>query len=64
MKDYREVCARWARAAGATRTSIKVVVSGDPLSTRQWRRHGSGQRLMREDANRHLDLELSSMSRL
>jgi len=64
MKDYREGVRRRARAAGRDPDSIKVLFLAFPLVDTTMEAARERRRLMREDANRHLDLALSSMSRL
>ena len=64
MKDYREGVRRRARAAGRDPDSIKVLFLAYPLVDTTMEAARERQRLMRENANRHLDLALSSMSRL
>jgi alkanesulfonate monooxygenase SsuD/methylene tetrahydromethanopterin reductase-like flavin-dependent oxidoreductase (luciferase family) len=64
MKDYREGVRRRARAAGRDPNSIKVLFLAYPLVDTTMEAAQERQRLRQEDANRHLDLALSSMSRL
>jgi len=64
MKDYREGVRRRARAAGRDPDSIKVLFLAYPLVDTTMEAARERQRLRQEDANRHLDLALSSMSRL
>jgi len=64
MKDYREGVRRRARAAGRDPDSIKVLFLAYPLVDTTMDSARERQHLMREDANRHLDLALSTMSRL
>ena len=64
MKDYREGVRRRARAAGRGPDSIKVLFLAYPLVDTTMEAERERQRLRQEDANRHLDLALSSMSRL
>ena len=64
MKAYRETVRRSAVAAGRDPDTIKLLFLAYPLvdttmAAAQERRH-----LLRQDANRHLDLQLSTMSRL
>src|SRR6185295_16248134 len=64
MKDYREGVRRRARAFGRDPDSVKVLFLAYPLVDMTMEAAQERRRLMREDANRHLDLALSSMSRL
>ncbi len=64
MKDYREGVRRRARAAGRDPDSIKVLFLAYPLVDTTMDAARERRRLMRDDANRHLDLALSTMSRL
>jgi len=64
MKDYREGVRRRARAAGRDPDSIKVLFLAYPLVDTTMEAARERQRLRQEDADRHLDLALSSMSRL
>jgi alkanesulfonate monooxygenase SsuD/methylene tetrahydromethanopterin reductase-like flavin-dependent oxidoreductase (luciferase family) len=64
MKDYRDGVRRRARAAGRDPDSIKVLFLAYPLVDTTMDAAQERRRLMREDANRHLDLALSTMSRL
>ena len=61
MKDYREGVRRRARAAGRDPDSIKVLFLAYPLVDTTMEAARERQRLRQEDANRHLDLALSSM---
>jgi alkanesulfonate monooxygenase SsuD/methylene tetrahydromethanopterin reductase-like flavin-dependent oxidoreductase (luciferase family) len=64
MKDHREGVRRRARAAGRDPDSIKVLFLAYPLVDTTMDAARERRRLVREDANRHLDLALSTMSRL
>jgi FMN-dependent oxidoreductase (nitrilotriacetate monooxygenase family) len=64
MKAYRANVRRRAAAAGRDPDKVKVLFLAYPLvDTTMEAAHGR-RRLMHEDANRHLDMQLSSMSRL
>ena len=64
MKDYREGVRRRARDAGRDPDSIKVLFLAYPLIDTTMEAARERRRLRQEDANWHLDLTLSSMSRL
>jgi alkanesulfonate monooxygenase SsuD/methylene tetrahydromethanopterin reductase-like flavin-dependent oxidoreductase (luciferase family) len=64
MKQYRVDVRRNAVAAGRDPDSIKVLFLAYPLVDTTMDAARDRRRLMREDAARHLDLQLSSMSRL
>jgi FMN-dependent oxidoreductase (nitrilotriacetate monooxygenase family) len=64
MKAYRAGVRRRAAAAGRDPDTIKVLFLAYPLVDTTMDAAQERRRLMREDANRHLDMQLSSMSRL
>jgi long-chain alkane monooxygenase len=64
MKAYRANVRRRAAAAGRDPDSVKVLFLAYPLIDTTMEAAQDRRRLMREDANRHLDMQLSGMSRL
>lgn len=64
MKAYREAVRRHAVAAGRDPDQVKVLFLANPLVDTTMEAAQERRRLAREDANRHLEMQLSSMSRL
>jgi FMN-dependent oxidoreductase (nitrilotriacetate monooxygenase family) len=64
MKAYREKVRRLAVAAGRDPNTIKVLFLVFPLIDVTMEAAQERRRLLREDANQHLDLQLSTMSRI
>ena len=64
MKAYRANVRRRAAAAGRDPDKVKVLFLAYPLVDTTMEAAHDRRRLMHEDANRHLDMQLSSMSRL
>ena len=64
MKAYRENVRRRAAAAGRDPDTVKVLFLTYPLVDTTMEAARERRRLMREDANRHLEMQLSGMSRL
>jgi FMN-dependent oxidoreductase (nitrilotriacetate monooxygenase family) len=64
MKAYRANVRRRAAAAGRDPDKVKVLFLAYPLVDTTMEAARERRRLMHEDANRHLDMQLSSMSRL
>src|SRR6267154_3759938 len=64
MKAFRDGVRRRARAAGRDPDSIKVLFLAYPLVDTTMEAARERRRLLREDANQHLDMQLSTMSRL
>jgi FMN-dependent oxidoreductase (nitrilotriacetate monooxygenase family) len=64
MKAYRQTVRRAAVAAGRDPDTIKLLFLAYPLVDTTMAAAQERRRLLREDANRHLDLQLSTMSRL
>src|SRR5262249_41080757 len=64
MKAYRENVRRRAAAAGRDPDNVKVLFLAYPLVDLTMEAAQERRRLLREDANRHLEMQLSSMSRL
>lgn len=64
MKAYRANVRRRAAAAGRDPDTVKLLFLAYPLVDTTMEAAQERRRLMREDANRHLDMQLSSMSRL
>ncbi len=64
MKAYRENVRRLAVAAGRDPNTIKVLFLVFPLIDVTMEAAQERRRLLREDADRHLDLQLSTMSRI
>ncbi len=64
MKEYRAGVRRRAVAAGRDPDAIKVLFLAYPLIDTTMEAARERRRLLREDANQHLDMQLSSMSRL
>lgn len=64
MKAYRETVRRNAIAAGRAPDSVKVLFLAYPLVDTTMETARERRRMMREDANRHLEAQLSTMSRL
>ena len=64
MKAYRANVRRRAAAAGRDPDGVKVLFLTYPLVDTTMEAARERRRLMREDANRHLEMQLSGMSRL
>lgn len=64
MKAYRETVRRNAIAAGRAPDSVKVLFLAYPLVDTTMETARERRRMMREDADRHLEAQLSTMSRL
>jgi FMN-dependent oxidoreductase (nitrilotriacetate monooxygenase family) len=64
MKAYRANVRQRAVAAGRDPDKVKVLFLAYPLVDTTMEAARARRRLMHEDANRHLDMQLSSMSRL
>src|ERR1700733_12887853 len=64
MKAYRAGVRRRATAIGRDPDTVKVLFLAYPLIDTTMQAAQERRRLMQEDANRHLDMQLSSMSRL
>jgi FMN-dependent oxidoreductase (nitrilotriacetate monooxygenase family) len=64
MKAYRENVRRRATAAGRDPDNVKVLFLAYPLVDVTMEAAQDRRRLLREDANRHMEMQLSSMSRL
>lgn len=64
MKAYREKVHRHAIAAGRDPASIKLLFLAYPLVDTTMEAARERRRLIKEDANRHVELQLSGMSRL
>jgi FMN-dependent oxidoreductase (nitrilotriacetate monooxygenase family) len=64
MKKYRENVRTRAAAAGRDPDSVKLLFLANPMIDTTMEAAKDRRRLMREDADRHIDLQLSGMSRL
>ena len=64
MKAYRAEVRQRAAAAGRDPDTVKLLFLANPLVDTTLEAAQERRRLIRDDANRHLDMQLSGMSRL